>query len=153
MTGGRISLSSTVPKLAIVAAAAVAIILGAAASARATTEVSVSYDGHLRGLATFRDIGDWFEICDERADNLPVAVRYSYIRKDDSTQRGTHWHKVGKDGFGPSQNGLALEGCSFFNHDFAEDRRVWFQACVGHPGGTLTCGKTEVTVAGPSFPR
>jgi hypothetical protein len=39
-----------------------------------------------------------------------------------------------------------MEGCSFYDHNFAEGRRVWFQACVAQPEeGVLTCGHTQVT--------
>jgi hypothetical protein len=148
MTGRRISLSSTLPKLAIIVAAAVAITLGAAASAQANAFSDVSLDGDLRGGAAFLDSGDWFVICDEYRDDLPLAVRYSYIRKDGTTQTGTHWHKAGVDGLGNRGPTGPARGCSFGNHDFAEDRRVWFHACVAHVGGALTCSKTEVTKAG-----
>jgi hypothetical protein len=143
-----INLSRRVPMLAIVVAAAVAVMLGAAASARADASVSVSVDGHLRGLATFYDNGDYFVICDKRKDNLPVAVRYSYIRKNGTIQRGAHWHTTGVDGRGnPNHQGTQIYGCSYGLHDFAENRRVWFQACVRHEGGALTCSKTQVTRA------
>jgi hypothetical protein len=136
------------PKVAIAVVAAVAAMLGATTSAQASATVSVSFDGHLRGLATFIDDGDDFRICDERKDNLPVAVRYSYIRKNGTIQRGTHWHTAGVDGPGsPDSDGFVAKGCSFGLHDFKEGRRVWFQACVKQIGGALTCSNTQVTRA------
>jgi hypothetical protein len=145
------SWSSTVPTPAIIVVAAVAVMLSAPASAKANPSVSVSFDGHLRAVATFIEFGDWFQICDHRRDGLPVAVRFSYIRKDGSIQRGIHWHAAGVEGIGnsppPDAPGLIGPGCSFGNHDFGEGRRVWFQACVRHADGHLQCGRTEVTRA------
>jgi hypothetical protein len=96
------SWSSKVPTPAIVVVAAVAVMLSAPASAKANPSVSVSFDGHLRAVATFIQFGDWFQICDHRRDGLPVAVRFSYIRKDGSIQRGIHWHTAGVQGIGNS---------------------------------------------------
>jgi hypothetical protein len=144
------SLSRNVAKVGIVLAAAVALALSVAASARADANVSVSFDGHIRALATFIAWGDEFKICDMRRDNLPVGVRYSYVRKNGTTQRGGHWHYAGVDGRGePDSGGFREQGCSYGDHDFAEGRRVWFQACVTQPEGQLTCGNTQVTGTGP----
>jgi hypothetical protein len=141
-------MTRNIAKVAVVLVAAAAVALSAAASARADADVSVSFDGHRRALATFIAYGDEFRICDTQRDNLPVAVRYSYVRKNGNTQRGTHWHVQGVDGVGTPQKstGYRQEGCSFFDHDFAEHRRVWVQACVRQPEeGTLSCGSTQVT--------
>jgi hypothetical protein len=149
MTTRASSLPARLSMLAIAVFATVAATLGVAASARAAdATVSVSFDGHLRGVAAFRGIGDWLEICDERRDGLPVAVRYSYIRKNGTVQRGTHFHTAGVGGLGnPGFLGLRSPGCSFGNHNFGEGRRVWIQACVQHGDGTETCSKTQVTRA------
>ncbi len=137
--------------LAITLAAAAAMTLGAAASASADANVSVSFGGHIRGLATFYSAGDEFRICDRQRDNLPVGVRYSYVRTNGTTQRGQHWHYWGVDGVGnPDSHGYPEKGCSYGDHNFGERRRVWFQACVGQPDeGHVTCGKTQVTRTGP----
>jgi hypothetical protein len=137
-------------KGAITLAAALAVTLSVAASAQADANVSVSFDGHIRGLASFIAWGDDFRICDRRADNLPVAIRYSYIRKNGTTQRGYHWHTAGVAGLGaPDANGTRMHGCSYGLHNFGENRKVWFQACVGQQEeSTLTCGRTQVTGTG-----
>jgi opacity protein-like surface antigen len=138
-------------KSAFALVAAVAVTLSVAASAQADANVSVSFDGHIRGLATFFSIGDEFRICDRRRDNLPVGVRYSYIRKNGTTQRGQHWYSMGVGGVGePDSHGYREKGCSYDDHNFGEGRRVWFQACVGQPEeGHFTCSKTQVTSTGP----
>jgi hypothetical protein len=144
MTARAIRSAGTV--LAMVLVAATATMVFAAAYARADARVSVAYDGHLRAEAQFEDYGDYFKICDRRRDNLPVAVRFSYIRRDGTRQTGTHWHTAGVDKIGNvGPGGITDVGCSYGNHNFAEKSRVWFQACVGHGGGALTCGKTIVT--------
>jgi hypothetical protein len=147
MTGGLISLSNKVAKPAIVVIAAVAMVLSASVVALADSHRNVSFDGHLRGQASFVSEGDWFRICDKRQDNLPVAVRFSYIRENGSTQRGTHWHTAGVDGSGNRGPLGRTRGCSYGNHNFGEHRRVWFQACVQHAGGNLTRSSTQVTPA------
>jgi hypothetical protein len=137
-------------RIVIPIVAAAAMTLSVAALARADADVSVAYGGHRRALATFIAYGDEFRICDTKEDNLPVAVRYSYIRKNGAVQRGVHWHIQGVAGRGtPSNTGYRMEGCSFYDHNFAEGRRVWFQACVRQPNGDLTCGGTQVTGTGP----
>jgi hypothetical protein len=146
MTGGPLSLSRKGPRLAVVLIAAGAVMLSAAGSARADdASVSVSFDGHIRGLAQFHDVGDWLEICDKRQDGLPVQLRYSYIRRDGTTQRGVVAHYKGARGAGtPNRYGQTFLGCSFENHNFGEGRRVWIQACVRRSVEVLTCGKTQV---------
>lgn len=62
-------------------------------------------------------------------------------------QRGTHWHKAGVEGFGNRGPLGRTRGCSYGNHNFAEHHKVWFQACVAHAGGNLTCSETQVTTA------
>jgi hypothetical protein len=141
--------ANPIMQLATVVVVAVAVMLSATAPARADAVVSVSYDGHLRAYASFLDWGDWLSVSDERKDGLPVAVRFSYIRKNGTKQTGTHWHTAGVDGFGnPNPDGIRIRGTSFGNHNFGERRWVWFHACVRHPGGALTCGKTEKTWTG-----
>jgi hypothetical protein len=136
------------PAALVAALAATAALLFTAAPAQANTNVSVSFDGHIRGLATFIPSGDWLRICDRRKDNLPVAVRFSYIRKNGTRQTGTHWHTAGVDGLGNrGPEGERRKGCSYGNHNFGEGRSVWFQACVRHAGGALTCSKTVRTTA------
>jgi hypothetical protein len=66
-------------RLALAVAVAVAI---AATQAQANRSVSVSFDGHIRGLATYLSEGDWMKICDRRQDGLPVIIRFSYIKKN-----------------------------------------------------------------------
>jgi hypothetical protein len=135
-------------KLVIVGAAALAVTLGTASYALANADQTVSLDGSVRGEALFIDGGDRFRICDLKRDNLPVGVRYSYIRKNGTVQRGAHWHTAGVDGFGsPLITGFRMPGCSFGEHNFGEGRRVWYQACVRHAGGALTCSEVEVTAA------
>jgi hypothetical protein len=140
----------SIAKTAVALVAAVAVTLSVAASAHADADVSVAFDGHIRGLATFIAWGDDFRICDRRRDNLPVYVQYSYIRKNGTTQRGGHSHIFGVGGLGaPDWNGTRMHGCSYGLHNFAENSRVWFRACVGHPEeSTLTCGRTQVTGTG-----
>jgi hypothetical protein len=123
--------------------------LSAAGQARADeASVSVSMDGHIRGLAYFHDEGDWFEICDKRQDGFPAQLRYSYIRKDGTTQRGVVAHWRGARGIGtPNRYGQTFLGCSFENHNFGEGRKVWIQACVRQSAEVLTCSKTQVTRA------
>jgi hypothetical protein len=149
MTGEPISLSRAVPRLAAVLVVALAVMLSSAGSAGAdNASVSVSFDGHIRGLAYFHDDGDWLEICDERQDGLPVQLRYSYIRKDGTTQWGVVAHYKGRRGAGtPNRYGQTFLGCSFENHNFGEGRRVWIQACVRRSTEVLTCSKTQVTRA------
>jgi hypothetical protein len=132
-------------KLAMALVAAAAVTLAAATAAHADATQSISLGGHVRGQAAFfADVdGESFRICDRHRDNLPVVVRFSYIRKNGTRQTGAHWHKAGVDGLG---NG-GVRGCSSGSHNFGEGRRVWFQACVGHGGGNLTCREVEVTVA------
>ena len=122
-------------KLAMVLVAAAAVLLGAAAAANADAMQSVSLGGHVRGQAAF--------FSDVDRDNLPVVVRFSYIRKNGTRQTGSHWHKAGVDGLG----NRGVRGCSAGSHNFGEGRRVWFQACVAHASGNLTCREVEVTVA------
>lgn len=146
MTRGPIRSSVALPILAILAVAAAALMSFAAASARADASVSVAYDGHLRAVVKFEDHGDYFKICDRRRDNLPVAVRFSYISRNGTRLTGTHWHMAGVDAIGNvGPGGITDPGCSYGDHNFAERSRVWFQACVRHVGGALTCGRTEVT--------
>jgi hypothetical protein len=139
------SVSGRVPKLAMVVVTAVAVMLGAASSARADASVSVSFHGHLRGVASF-DGGD-FRICDERTDNLPVAVRYSYIRQDDTPVRRVQWHTAGAEGSGrPRFPGQFATGCSYAPTQFiGKDRPVWIQACVRHENRSLQCSKVQRT--------
>ena len=145
MTPRSLRPSDTVPKLMVAVVAAVAVILGAAAAARADATQSVTFGGHVRGEAAFFDSVDHesFRICDVYRDNLPVVVRFSYIRKNGTRQTGAHWHSAGVDGLG----NRGVRGCSAGSHNFAEGRRVWFQTCVRHVGGAETCSPTEVTVA------
>jgi hypothetical protein len=152
MRRGPIGLSRRVPRLAVVlvAAAAVAATLSTAGSARAGADanVSVSFDGHIRGLATFFAAGDELRICDRRRDGLPVQLQYSYIRKNGTTQRGIVVHTRGVDGVGsPAKDGVGEKGCSYEDHNFGEERRVWIQACVRRSLEVLTCSKTQVTLA------
>ena len=148
MTRAPISLSSRLPKLAVILGAAVALMLGAATSARADASVSISFDEELRGEAYFREYGDSFLVCDRHQDGLPVGVRFSYIRKNRSRQTGAHWHTTGVKGKGsPYPNGTRVYGCSFGDHNFGENRPVWFQVCVRHRGGALSCSETEKTAA------
>ena len=148
MTRPPISLFGRLPKLALVLSAAVAVMLGAASSARADASVSVSLDEELRGEAYFREHGDSFLVCDRYQDGLPVGVRFSYIRKNRSRQTGAHWHTAGVRGQGsPYPNGTSVFGCSFGDHNFGENRPVWFQVCVRHGGGALSCSETEKTAA------
>jgi hypothetical protein len=145
-----INVSSKFAILALTLFAAAAVLLSAAASARADAKVSVSLDGHLRGVVSFVHSGDHFTVCDKRKDNLPVGVRYAYMRKDDTRQTGAHWHTVGVDGRGnPNEHGTQIYGCSYGEHDFAEGSNLWFQACVRNTGGALTCSRTQVTSTGP----
>jgi hypothetical protein len=145
MTRGAMSTSATAAKLAVIAVVAAAVMLGAAAAARADATQTISFGGHVRGEAAFfEDIdGESFRICDLYRDNLPVVVRFSYIRKNGTRQTGAHWHKTGVDGLG----NRGVRGCSAASHNFGEGRRVWYQACVGHAGGALTCNDVEVTTA------
>jgi hypothetical protein len=138
-------------KTVIALAVAMTVTLSVAESARADANVSVSFGGHIRGLATFFSDGDEFRICDRRKDNLPVGLRYSYIRKNGKTQRGGVWHPWGVDGVGaPDRYGYTEKGCTYDDHDFGEGRKVWFQACVGQPEEEhFTCGPTQVTSTGP----
>jgi hypothetical protein len=139
---------SRVPKLAIALAAALALMLGITASARADASVSISLDGDLRGEAYFREYGDSFLVCDRYQDGLPVVVQFSYIRKNRSRQTGAHWHTAGVKGKGsPYPNGTRVYGCSFGDHNFGENRPVWFRICVRHTGGALSCSETEKTAA------
>jgi hypothetical protein len=134
--------SMRVPLIVVVAAV---MALVAAGQAQASRSVSVSYDGHIRGLATSISDGDWMKICDRRQDGLPVYIRFSYIKKSGERQTGSHAHKVGVDRPGnPGPEG-ARKGCSYGNHNFGEHRSVWIQACVGHAGGNLTCGPVVKT--------
>ena len=144
MTRRSIS-SAAALKLAIVVSGAVALTLTAAVTARADATQSVSFGGHVRGEAAFFDHVDHetFRICDVYRDNLPVVVRFSYIRKNGTRQTGAHWHTAGVGGLG----NRGVRGCSAGSHNFAEGRRVWFQTCVRHVGGAETCSPTEVTVA------
>jgi hypothetical protein len=130
---------------AIAALATVAVMLTLATGVQADAWQTVQYGGHVRGdTAFFDDVdGESFRICDRYRDNLPVVVRFSYIRKNGTRQTGAHWHKAGVDGRGNS----GVRGCSAGSHNFGEGRRVWFQTCVRHVGGALTCSPTEVTVA------
>jgi hypothetical protein len=139
--------SMRLPKLVLLIAVAAAMALVSATQARADASVSVSYDGHIRGLATFIADGDWMRICDRRQDGLPVIVRFSYIRKNGSRQTGSHIHTQGVDGAGNAGPEGARKGCSYGNHNFGEHRSVWLQACVRHGGGALTCSKTTKTTA------
>ncbi len=132
--------------IAVVAAvAAVAVALTAAAVAMADAKDTVSFEGHVRGESAFFDDidGESFRICDRSRDNMPVGVRFSYIRKNGTRQTGAHWHTAGVDGLG----NRGVRGCSAGSHNFGEGRRVWFQTCIKHQGGALTCSPTEVTVA------
>jgi hypothetical protein len=148
MTGGQVSLSRAAPRLAVALLAAVALMLGGATSARADASVSVSLDEELRGEAYFREYGDSFLVCDRHQDALPVGVRFSYIRKNRTRQTGAHWHTAGVKGKGsPYPNGTSVYGCSYGDHNFGEDRPVWFQVCVRHRGGALSCSETEKTAA------
>jgi hypothetical protein len=148
MTGGQVSLSRAAPRLAVALLAAVALILGGATSARADASVSVTFDEELRGEAYFREYGDSFLVCDRHQDGLPVGLRFSYIRKNRTRQTGAHWHTAGVKGKGsPYPNGTSVYGCSFGDHNFGENRPVWFQVCVRHRGGALSCSETEKTAA------
>lgn len=132
-------------KAVVAVVAAVAVALVAAAGALADAKDAVWHEGHIRGESAFFDDidGESFRICDVRKDNLPVGVRFSYIRRNGTRQTGAHWHKTGVDGLG----NRGVRGCSAGSHNFGEGRRVWFQTCIRHRGGALTCSPTEVTVA------
>jgi hypothetical protein len=139
-------MSTKIQQLAIilVVVAAVYPTTASVADPPASVEASVSFHGDLRGVASFIHDGDWFEICDRRKDNLPVAVRFSYIRKNGTIQRGIHWHTAGVEGYGNrAPNGAHYPGCSYGNHNFGETRSVWFHACVRHADMHLQCGRTE----------
>jgi hypothetical protein len=140
MTGRRVAIALT---------AALAVMLGAAIGAQADSYKSAVFNGHRVGLAGFQSYGDWFEVCDEEKDNLPVGVRFSYIRKDGTRQTGSHWHEAGVDGLGnrAPEGNFRRRGCSYGNHNFGEGRSVWFQACVIHPGGSETCSPVQRTTA------
>lgn len=147
MTAGPIGLSSRLLKLALVAVAAIAVLLSAAASAGADASASVSFHGHLRGKAFFD--GSDFKVCDERKDNLPVAVRYSYIQRGGKPVRGTQWHTAGVEGAGkPRIPGQFVFGCSYATVRFiGTGQPVWVQACVRHENRSLQCGKVNKTRA------
>ena len=137
--------SMRLPKLALLLAIAAVMALVGTTQARADANVSVSFDGHIRGLATYIQDGDWMRICDRREDGLPVYVRFSYIKKNGQRQTGSHAHKAGVNNPGnPGPEGRR-KGCSYGNHNFGEGRTVWIQACVGHAGGNLTCSKVQAT--------
>src|SRR4051812_10012595 len=145
MTSGRRRVSGTLGKAATVALATIAMVLGAAAVASADRNINVSMGGHLRGTASFIAEGDWLRICDKRQDNLPVAVRYSYLKKNHQVQRGTLFHTAGMNGFGTPGPLGRTRGCSYGNHNFAENSSVWLQACVRDSGANLTCSPTVKT--------
>jgi hypothetical protein len=131
--------------MAITIAAALAMTLGAAAPASADAKQTLSWRGHDRAEGAFFDDvdGESFRVCDLRRDNLPVVVRFAYMRRNGTRQTGAHWHTAGVDGRG---NG-GVRGCSSGHHDFGEGRRVWHQVCIRHGGAAETCTATEVTVA------
>jgi hypothetical protein len=135
----------TVSKVLLLVAVATAMALMPATQARADANVSVSFDGHIRGLATFIADGDWLRICDRRQDGLPVVVRFSYIKKNGQRQTGSHIHTQGVEGFGNAGPEGKRRGCSYGNHNFGEKRSIWLQACVRH-SASLTCSKTIKTV-------
>jgi hypothetical protein len=151
MTAGPIGLLSRVLKLALVAVGAIAVLLSAAASAGADASASVSFHGHLRGKAFFEAGLNDFKICDKRKDNLPVAVRYSFIQRGGKAVRDTQWHTAGVEGAGrpaPGHRGQFIFGCSYANVGFiGTNQPVWLQACVRHESGSLQCGKVNKTTA------
>ena len=148
---------TSVAKAAVVLVVAMAMTLGVTSSARADANVSVSFGGHIRGLATFFSAGDEFRICDRRKDNLPVGLRYSYIRKNGTTQRGGVWHQWGVDGVGaPDSHGYQEKGCSYDDHNFGEGRRCGSRPVSVSPRrGTSPAAdpgdqhRAEVTESGP----
>jgi hypothetical protein len=131
-------------RLALVVVLAAAMALIAATQARANRSVSVSFDGHIRGLATYISEGDWMKICDRRQDGLPVIIRFSYIKKNGQRQTGSTIHTKGVDGIGTPGPEGARRSCSYSNHNFGERRSVWIQACVRH-SGALTCSPVQKT--------
>lgn len=119
-------------RLAIVASSlfGLVLILGltipAQASGTQTTQISIRYQGIIRGYSKFYSYGDKFKVCDQKSDGLSVGTRYGYIRKDGTHQNGSHW--VGGAGT-----------CRTFDHDFGEGRNVWFQTCVKRGSTLLGC--------------
>jgi hypothetical protein len=140
-----ISPSFAITRLVIAVVAALAVTLCAATVALADAKDAVTFEGKVRGdTAFFDDIdGESFRVCDRYRDRMPVGLRFSYMRKNGTRQTGSLWHKTGVDGLGNS----GVRGCSASSHNFGERRRVWFQTCIRHVGGALTCSPVEVTVA------
>ena len=132
-------------KVVLLVALTAAMALVGATQARADANVSVSFDEHIRGLATYIQDGDWMRICDRRRDGLPVYIRFSYIKKNGERQTGSHAHTAGVDKPGNAGPEGRRKGCSYGNHNLGEKRTVWIQACVGHAGGNLTCSKVQPT--------
>lgn len=102
-------------RASVVGASAAALLLGFASSASAGITNTSSVEG---GYAIFQDYGDKFVVCDTALDGWSVYVTYTYIRKDGTEQRGTHYNTAGND------------TCRTFDHDFGEGRTVNFRACL-----------------------
>lgn len=134
-------------KLVLATLAVTALLLCAASQAFADRTVSVSFDGHLRGKATFIADGDWLRVCDNRRDGLPVSVEFAYIKKNGKRQTGSHQHKAGVDNLGNAGPEGRRRGCSYGNHNFGEGRTIWLRACVQHQK-SQTCSQTVATGTG-----
>ncbi|MFD7768883.1 hypothetical protein [Streptomyces sp. NPDC059787] len=113
--------------------AGAALVLGIATSPasaadgwQATSDVSDSTfgqydyecDDFAGGEACFQPHGEWFWVRDLSADNLPVAMVWSY--SDDSTYRsGVAYDTLGK-----------AKGWTNLNKSFPEDGLLFWQACL-----------------------
>jgi hypothetical protein len=123
-----VRLSNRFRMLALVASLVSVLALTAGLAAPAFADLVVSYPGPNgpRGTTQFFAYGDKFRVCDEYGDGYGVGVRWSYIKVNGDSIRGSHWNSGGV-------------GCRTWDHNFGEGRTVWMQTCIKNDATVVGC--------------
>ncbi|TYK52603.1 hypothetical protein [Actinomadura decatromicini] len=114
----------------IIAVTGVATTLTFATAAHAGRGATSSMTG---SRVTFDPNGDKFTVCDTSWDGWDPYVKYEYIRKDGTLQKGEHYVHSG-DGT-----------CDTFSHKFTAGRSVQFVACVDIWSNNDMCAREWAT--------
>ncbi|MGN9775053.1 hypothetical protein ACTMS0_04640 [Micromonospora sp. H33] len=116
MTRTKQKVSTILASFALSAAAVLGISSPAFAGQNAFARVYV--DGKFVAEGKFNHDGDYFSLTKRGSYGNRPYLEYVYIRKDGTTQTGTHW------GLGDVGNTV------YFDHNFGEGRAVAFRVCV-----------------------
>ena len=121
----------------VTAMAAVTVLMPVTASASpalgedATARVYSDDESKILASAFFNSDGDNFRLTKRDSYGNRAYMEYKYVRKDGTTQEGSHW-------------GLStVDKTVVFNHNFGEGRAVAFRVCVQVDFGFDPCSGTD----------